>query len=200
MKRFLKKCEKEGFTLLELLTVVAIIIVLAGLILSGMGYAQQKSASERARAEIAALSLAIEAYKIDFGDYPRFSNSGTGTNTNSLAPGSTVAPTNAAYIQNATILYQALVGDTTGSGITSTNQRAYFQFKADMLSSGTTPASGSTYVIDPFGYAYGYSTLANHLATSGSAPNPAAYNPTFDLWSTGGQTLGTGTGKWIKNW
>ncbi len=198
MKRFLKHCEKEGFTLLELLTVVAIIIVLAGLILSGMGYAQQKSASERARAEIAAMSLAIEAYKIDNGDYPRYAASGS-NNTNALSTGSSVNPTTV-YIPNATILYQALVGDTDGNGRTDTGSKAYFQFKADMLSTGTAAASGSTYVIDPFGYAYGYSTRANHLATSGSNPDPRSYNPTFDLWSTGGQTTTAGTGKWITNW
>ena len=68
----------RGFTLLELLIVVAIIAILAGLILSTAGYIQRKGASSRAEAEIAALTVALENYKADHGDYPQGTNvSGT---------------------------------------------------------------------------------------------------------------------------
>ena len=60
----------EGFTLIELLVVVTIIAILAGLTLSTMGYVQKKGARSRAEAEVAALSAAIDAYKLDMGDYP----------------------------------------------------------------------------------------------------------------------------------
>lgn len=60
----------EGFTLIELLVVVTIIAILAGLTLSTMGYVQSKGAKSRAEAEVAALSAAIDAYKLDNGDYP----------------------------------------------------------------------------------------------------------------------------------
>jgi prepilin-type N-terminal cleavage/methylation domain-containing protein len=63
-----------GFTILELLVVIAIIAILAGLILSTAGYVQRKGASSRAEAEIAALSVALENYKADNGDYPRETN------------------------------------------------------------------------------------------------------------------------------
>lgn len=59
-----------GFTLIELLVVVAIIAILAGLTLSTMGYVNRKAAESRARAEVAALSTAIDSYKLDFGGYP----------------------------------------------------------------------------------------------------------------------------------
>ena len=68
----------RGFTLLELLIVIAIIAILAGLILSTAGYVQRKGASSRAEAEIAALTVALENYKADHGDYPQGTNvSGT---------------------------------------------------------------------------------------------------------------------------
>src|SRR6266516_4185022 len=59
-----------AFTLIELLVVMAIIIVLAGLILSTVGYVQKKGARSRAETEIAAISAACESYKADNGVYP----------------------------------------------------------------------------------------------------------------------------------
>ena len=70
----------SGFTILELLMVIAIIAILAGLILSTAGYIQKKGASSRAETEIAALTVALENFRADHGDYPK------GTNTNGVAP------------------------------------------------------------------------------------------------------------------
>src|SRR4029450_7760776 len=66
-----------AFTLIEVLIVIAIIIVLAGLVLSTVGYVQKKGARSRAETEIAAMSAACESYKADNGIYP----SSTPTNT-----------------------------------------------------------------------------------------------------------------------
>ena len=59
-----------AFTLIELLVVVAIIAILAALALSTLGYVNKKGAESRARAEVAALSAAIESFKLDTGAYP----------------------------------------------------------------------------------------------------------------------------------
>lgn len=59
-----------AFTLIELLVVVAIIAILAALTLSTLGYVNKRGAESRARSEIAALSAAIESFKIDTGSYP----------------------------------------------------------------------------------------------------------------------------------
>jgi len=61
----------NAFTLIELVLVVGIIIVLAGLVLSTVGYARKKAALARAESEIAAMSAACENYKADNGIYPR---------------------------------------------------------------------------------------------------------------------------------
>ena len=50
---------RNAFTLIELIVVVGIIIVLAGLVLSTVGYARKKGARARAETEIAAMSAAL---------------------------------------------------------------------------------------------------------------------------------------------
>jgi prepilin-type N-terminal cleavage/methylation domain-containing protein len=59
-----------AFTLIELLVVIAIVAILAGLAISTLGNVNKKGAESRARAEVAALSSAIESFKIDKGFYP----------------------------------------------------------------------------------------------------------------------------------
>lgn len=61
---------RDAFTLIELLVVITIIAILAGLTLSFMGYVNRKGAEARARTEVAALSAAIDAFKLEFGKYP----------------------------------------------------------------------------------------------------------------------------------
>jgi len=63
-----------AFTLVELLATVAVIAVLAGLVLGTLGYVNRKGAEGRAKAEVAALSAAIDSYKLDFGAYPAATN------------------------------------------------------------------------------------------------------------------------------
>ena len=67
MSRLLKR---RGFTLLELLVVMVIIGLLAGLV--GPRYFAQvgKSQTKAARAQIEALEQALEQYRIDVGHFP----------------------------------------------------------------------------------------------------------------------------------
>ena len=50
--------------------VIAVIAILAGLTLSTLGYVNKKGAESRAQSEVAALSAAIESFKLDNGFYP----------------------------------------------------------------------------------------------------------------------------------
>lgn len=66
-----KRSRSAGFTLLELLAVVAITAVLTGLIIGVGRRATETARITRAKAELAAISAALESYKRTFGDYPR---------------------------------------------------------------------------------------------------------------------------------
>src|SRR6266700_2933201 len=68
---------QRAFTLLEVLVVIAIMIILAGLLLSTFGYMQKKGARARAETEIAAISAACESYKADNGVYPQNGDTNT---------------------------------------------------------------------------------------------------------------------------
>ncbi len=185
-----------AFTIIELLVVISIIIILAGLILSTVGYVQKKGARSRAEAEIAAISAALESYKADNGIYPR------DTQTDSLDARTNLYPygsDSALYDAASQSLYSALSGDTNRNRQLDPGEtgKTYFSFKPNTLS--PTGGSGTvTAIRDPFGNAYGYSTAYQTDSTKG-------YNPTFDLWSTSGRKEPTDTdqsyiARWTKNW
>ncbi len=62
---------RAAFTLLELLTVIALIAVLAGIVLGFGQRASETGRTARAKAELAALAAALENYQRVFGDYPQ---------------------------------------------------------------------------------------------------------------------------------
>ena len=76
----------SAFTLIELLVVIAITAILAGLTLSTLGYVNRKGAESRARAEVAALSTAIDSFFADYSAYPASNNLFRELTGNSAAP------------------------------------------------------------------------------------------------------------------
>ena len=69
MKTHIRRA-RPAFTLVEVLVVMTIIAILAGLVVVGMEFAKQRQASEKAKVQIALLSKGIEEYKADMGFYP----------------------------------------------------------------------------------------------------------------------------------
>jgi prepilin-type N-terminal cleavage/methylation domain-containing protein len=61
----------RGFSLVELLVVIGIILVLAGISVPMLIKAYSASDKAKARMDLNTVALALEAYKTDFGDYPR---------------------------------------------------------------------------------------------------------------------------------
>jgi prepilin-type N-terminal cleavage/methylation domain-containing protein len=212
----------RAFTLIEMLVVMAVIAILAALILSINGLVQSKAARTRAEAEIRALSAGCDSYKADNGSYPQ------NTTTDGLDPRSVGTPSS--YQQASLFLYKELSGDQNANGrnepaaATPEGKNYLPDFFTPQRLSGTQGGSGAmvavSFIKDPYGNSYGYSTKAaaaeqkyrTDVTKDSTVTRPAGvgYNPTFDLWSTGGKVanpitadLGTTkdiTNSWIKNW
>jgi prepilin-type N-terminal cleavage/methylation domain-containing protein len=209
---------RSGFTLIEMLTVIAVILVLSGLLLSVNSGVQTKAARSRAEGEIAAMSAACENYKADNGAYPR---DAAPSKTDNLDPRATTSVDSAPYKEASLVLYSALSGNTvppSGGAVTFGAGKSYYEFKPNQLNGTKNPATGLMitvlFIQDPWGKSYGYSTAGalfeenyrTTLRTNPKAPRPTnprdlrGYNPTFDLWSTGGGTNTTIIAKCVKNW
>jgi prepilin-type N-terminal cleavage/methylation domain-containing protein len=186
-----RQLQRNGFTILELLIVISIIVVLAGLILATSGYVQKKGARSRTEAEIAAISAALENYKADNGIYP------TSSDTDALKANTMGDPTQTTYQAATLSLYKLISGDADNDANRTAEAKSYFSFKPNQLSP-SAQNQAVTFIRDPFGNSYGYSTI--------KATTPAGtdgYNPTFDLWSTGAKIDSSSTPtqvEWIKNW
>ena len=66
--------KEKGFTLMELLVVMAIMTILAGMAVGGAQMARKRGAITKAKSAIAALEAAIDMYDLDIGDYPATGN------------------------------------------------------------------------------------------------------------------------------
>ncbi len=169
----------RGFTLIEMLTVLLIIGILAGLVIGLFKIATTKQTESRARAEMKALELAIEAYKQDKGSYPVAINTPRGSE--------------AKAILNSQLLYIALSGNAAGTGLSpdSTN-RAYFTAFSSAKNGNLAVSNGQYYIVaptrDPYNYVSGDLSIQTNKAS-------------FDLWFFGINGVNDeGTNDDIANW
>lgn len=140
----------NGFTLVELLTVVAVIMILAGIVVGVQRGVYSSQANAKARAELHTIATALEQYKATYGTYPRIQMSGNSDEA------------------NAQELFNHLTGAKwhTGSGSeTDTGARAPFIDAMQMTTKKTS--NNPVAFIDPWGmyyvYNYNQSTLGDHF-------------------------------------
>lgn len=159
-----------AFTLLEIMTVITIILLLAGLIIGSMDFVAERQKFEKAKVQVKLLENAIEEYKTDMGEYP------------GLADDTPVAG------DVSEELYKALFKD--GYDYTSPATPPDPWDKATKIylpeldprstkqgwvtkTAATTPSATLLKITDPWKNNYRYRKGAN------------AQNPSFDLWSYG---------------
>jgi len=161
MKTVPQRRMASGFTLVELLTVIAIIMILAGLTVGGLSFYNRKVAEDKTRLQLKLLASGLEAYFADNGEYP--------LTTNAEGKGQTDE------------LYKALFYDTDNDGNSYQDDEDQEIYLSDLdpasNSQGWITGTGvNVKLIDGFGNEYRYRRLTNPTQMR---------NPDFDLWSIG---------------
>jgi general secretion pathway protein G len=160
---------RQGFTLVELMAVITIIVILAALVVGGMSFVTERQAKNKAQVQIELLSKAIQDYKLDMGRYP-------GVVDNTPVDGKNMTE----ELYEALFYEGYLASESSGGATTNTNEATKIYLpELDPTSSKqgwTGPATkipAKTKILDPWGREYRYRKGDN------------AQNPDFDLWSTG---------------
>jgi len=163
-----KNSSHDAFTLIELLAVITIIGILAGLTLGAAGAVRRHGATSTAKAEVAALQAACDRFYADNNSYP--SNS-------TVNPSSSFAPT--AYTAAGQVLFTNLLGSATLTA--ARTSKRYFEPKEAMVNT-----TGNNYFIDPWGYAYGYNSDGTNApliwSTAGQTTGGANTNKWITSW------------------
>lgn len=108
-----RRFDRRAFTLIELLTVVAIIGILSAILIPTVSSARRSANKARTRAQFAQWGSAIEAFRQEYGYYPTFETGGAGANK---VNGNTAAGTNVTALHR---FYETLVGTRRdGSALT----------------------------------------------------------------------------------
>lgn len=177
----------QAFTLIELLTVIAIIGILAGITFGVVRGVRERASISTARAELATFAATLDAYKRQYGDYPQVGAStqadpGSNPDINSITTASAQAK-----------LFNALTGKL-GPKMGAMNGKVFLTLTQFRLETSNLPDPGnetevSNAILDPWNRRYLYH-YKNHNP-------PGVWNlPSYILYSSGPDGL---TGVTITN-
>ena len=147
----------RGFSLVELLVVVSIIVILAGIGLATFSKVKVGQAIDLTRVRIKDASLKLEQFRNDSGFYP------VGEDASSAA------------------VYKALSGDPTGTGTKPTGN-VYWKELLDTNPSLVGDFSGKKVILDGFLQSLRYRSA---LDENGELVPNVKNDGSFDLWSVG---------------
>ena len=177
MKISAKKRHAAGFSMIELMTVVAIMVILAGLLIAALPGIQSKINRGKVESLMADLANGLSKYQLDHGVYPQ----------NPLNGGDR----DAIGLDGSSILYKHLSGDWDEDGEvdydpdTDTGEKVYvprLSFRENQESSDPrvgVSAGGKFVILDAYGSEMRYLADPPNI----DPEKRGSINPTYDLWS-----------------
>jgi prepilin-type N-terminal cleavage/methylation domain-containing protein len=125
--------KRKGFTLIELMVVIAIIIILAAIAIPNYLKMTERAKKSRVAADFGALALALESYKTDWGTYPVMTSTKFGRATDTSAAALTSEFGKEIGGQNTGTATASLPNATTptsgsGSNTTATGEKAPIEY------------------------------------------------------------------------
>ncbi|MDB4537139.1 type II secretion system protein GspG [Akkermansiaceae bacterium] len=159
MKRFPPNfsSSRRGFSLIELLVVVAIIVILGGIVISALAGMKNKQAKNLTQVNLKNISMHVENYKTDNGAYP---------------VGETLITIE---------LYKALSGDLSGKGEEPT-ETIYWPDLLKKDSPIVGISGGQRIILDGYGQSFRYRSA---LDINGKLNELVKNDGSFDVWSIG---------------
>lgn len=168
----------RGFSLIELMVVIGIIILLSGLLIAALPGIQTRLNRNRVEALIAEIEGGLSRYQLEHGIYPQ--NPLTGDDRDSSG------------LEGSAVLYKHLSGDydedgkidgidtdEVGDDETVYVPKLDFESQKNAKDPRTELLGGDYRIVDAFGSPLRY--LAQPPGTP--AADRDTYNPTYDLWS-----------------
>ena len=153
-----ERLHKSGFSLIELLVVVSIIVILAGITIGVMSQVNQKRDASTTSKNILMVRTKLEAFYNEQGYYP------VGQDATSAS------------------VYKALSGDPTGQGADPTGTIYWPELNDDRNPALVSTFQGFRVILDGYGQSLRYRSASD---TAGNPVQNVRNDGDFDLWSVG---------------
>lgn len=169
------------FSLVEILTVLVIIMILAGLVLGTVGPIKKMVREKKTLSQLHMIEVALEAYMQENGYYPQLGDATVNPQLGSAAVALDDSDADGAGVTIQPMIYS----DFWGALEAPVGRKSYIQFAG----AGFTPVyvdptssvrDDTDHYLDPFGNPFYYDAI------DPAAPNNRMMNPEkYDLWSVG---------------
>jgi prepilin-type N-terminal cleavage/methylation domain-containing protein len=195
MKSYPFSRRADGFSMIELMVVVGIMVILAGLLIGSLPGIQSRINRGKVETFIAELESGLSKYQIDNGSYPLNEPTGDGHTERDRAG-----------VLGASVLYKSLSGDRDLNGqVDFDKNETIYVPRIDYFTNREAREPRSMSIGGQYIVIDSYSNPIRYLAqVPNLGPNETrkTFNPTYDIWSiTDANPANTDeSAKYITNW